>query len=314
MTAVIEDYTTAAALTSASDISIAYPAGIVAGEKLLVVVINEAKSNANTQWDDSTLKPAGFDFINESGDITCDCHVGAFEKIAAGTETGNFTIPSQISTTEDTCAWCYRLSSAGDVNVIGADTNSALNVTSLAIAGVNTTVDDCLVFAVHAYDGGDGPTFTTSGTGWTKHSEVTSDGADTLNGSSGCVSTKVQATLGATDDCTISSGTSDGMTGFMFAIEPGESNGVGVLTIPALTLSAQGTNEVAENWGVGTLVIPALTLTAAGTNPSTGVGVLAIPNLTLSGVGVNIPVWEIQQIADGAWSEEAISTEVWTEQ
>jgi len=266
---VIESVTTATAVSLATDLTVAYPSSIAAGDLLLVVVVNDEKNIATALYDDSTNKPTGFTLINESGNDYSDSHVAAFYKVAAGTETGNFTIPCVSSNANTgTCGWCFRISGAhgsSPLDVTGADSQStsSYNLTDLDLASCTTTENDCLAFGVACFDGGDGYNFTITGTGWTKESELTEDVADT-DTASGVVSTKDMATAGATGVCTVAGSVLDGISGFTFAIAPVEIIGTVDAVLPDITLDIYagsigvggggntivGTNMIAMQLGV----------------------------------------------------------------
>lgn len=194
-----------------------------AGDYVIIVVGND-DSTATAQWDDSTLKPTGFTLINEAGDVTRDCHVAAFWRKIDGTEGSSFSIPAESA--DNMWAYCELLSSVDQTTPIphvGADSvnSNAGPSSALSISQMTTTVADCVLRAVYAYDGGDAAGFATSGTGW---SEITEVYADTSSaGASGGVSGKTMSGTGATVACAVnpSFATTDGMVGFQFAIAYG---------------------------------------------------------------------------------------------
>ena len=105
--------------------------------------------------------------------------------------------------------------SAAPVDVISAQVNAA--TTSHQIPGVTTNVDNCLVLAIFAFEGGDASDHTVS-IGWTIVGQV-KGGVDTYDANC-LVAYKEMASAGATGDCTVTSDVSDGSAVGMIAIKP----------------------------------------------------------------------------------------------
>src|SRR5690606_32303621 len=100
---------------------------------------------------------------------------------------------------------------------VGSDASASFG--SLNITGVDTTVDDTMAFYVNCFDGGDGTPFSVSGSGWSKSDEITADLGDS-GSASGSWGTKHQATAGATGTVAVNGNSSDGRSGFQFAVAP----------------------------------------------------------------------------------------------
>ena len=215
--------------TDASSITLTKPGSVAAGDLLLIHVINDA-SVATAQWNNTTLKPTGFEFINTAGDANSDCHAGAFWRIADGSEGATINVP--CATSCDYIGWYLRVTGAHattPIHQIGADYVTA-GASSHAITGVTTTVIDCLGFYVFSFDGGDGFPFGISGTGWSESddSQNRTDG----NAASGSWGTKSLASTGASGTATVSSAVSDGGAGFQYAVAPASGAPATSLVIP----------------------------------------------------------------------------------
>lgn len=102
--------------TDASSITLTKPGSVAAGDLLLIIVINDA-GVSTAQWNNTTLKPTGFTFINTAGDANTDCHAGAFWRIADGSEGATISVP--CATASDYIGWYIR--------VTGADTTTPVN-------------------------------------------------------------------------------------------------------------------------------------------------------------------------------------------
>jgi len=238
MTAVIQDYTTAADVTDQTTLSINKPTGVVSGDLIVIVAISDPQGgSADPEWtttqastpqfDDSSNKPTGgttFNLIaayHEDLPANTDSCIAAWYKIAGGSEPSTYTVTGGVA--NEMNAWCFRIDghdAASPIQGPGTVASSTF-ASSLGITGFTTTVDDVLCFAAHANDGSDLGPYTTSGTGWTEHSE--NDPDDSSAGCAGSLSTKTQASTGATGTCTHSWTGSDGCVGMQFGIAPASS-------------------------------------------------------------------------------------------
>lgn len=223
--------------TSATDLAtngyveIPYPAGIIAGDTLLVFAGNDSQTST-PQFDDVTYKPAGFERVASGGDAVSDTAVAAFSRIADGTEAGTVRLTPQSGV--DLWAVMVRVSgtdATAPIDVVGtvALTGSSASHTAPA---ASTSVADGIAFYVLSFDGGDGVPFGTPA-GWTKGGEIQAGaGAANVAGTWGF---KLQGAPGSTSDAVITSNVADGSATFQFTLKPApggtppEQIGIGVV-------------------------------------------------------------------------------------
>ena len=154
------------------------------------------------------------------GSIASACQCTAFIKKVDGTEGVDFSFSNSLST--GVIGACILISGvtphqASAIHEQGGETIDTLS--PITISGLTTTVDDCLVFAIWTFDGGDSISFSVSGTGWTELLELRRSVTDTFE--SGGVAYKKMSGRGASGTCTVSSGSAqDSMAGTQFAIAP----------------------------------------------------------------------------------------------
>ncbi len=200
-----------------SSLTLTKPSGVESGDLLLIFVGNDDAS-ANAQWNNTTLKPSGFTLINHAGSDVPDAHVAAFYRIANGSEGTTINVPAQAS--NDYWGFYIRVTGASTtdpINVVGADYLGG-NLTSHPVTGITTTEDQTLAFYLLSGDGGDTFPFTVSGTGWSESDEEQAGGG--TGNAAGAWGTRAMPTAGATGNATVGINTSDGASGFQFAINP----------------------------------------------------------------------------------------------
>ncbi len=199
--------------TTSTNLVLNAPTGISVGELLLLIVGNDEDA-AGTTFN----AVAGWNKIGEAGSGTPDAFIGAYWRIADGTEGASVTVTSADN--QYWMGWYIRISGADrttpiDVSQFQVGTGA---LTSHPITGVTTTVNNCLAIYGLSFDGGDGNPYSVSGTGWTESAEQQCSATGTTNG--GCWGTKVQTTAGATGTATVTSSVSDGASYFQLAIRP----------------------------------------------------------------------------------------------
>jgi hypothetical protein len=202
--------------TGASSRVLTKPASVAVGDLLVIIAATDDTSNL-MQFKGNAIP--GFTEIGGLGNSSMDVHIAAFYRVVDGTEGASFTVTS--SSSDDFTCWCLRITGANRWNPIDAiDDGYATSTVDAVIPAVTTTVNDCLVLACHAYDGGDNGTYTITGTGWTSVDQ-NKTGSGSGNLSAG-VARRDQATAGAGTACTFnaSGSLSDGNVGFQFAIAP----------------------------------------------------------------------------------------------
>jgi hypothetical protein len=206
--------------TPPSELIIDNPSGVQIGDCILIVCSVDNTENATVQFDE-TYKPTGFTLITQSPFATApDVRVGAFFKIADGTEGATFTIPlrTDISTNHGAAALCFRLSGVDPLNPI----NLVGTYTSGNYSPITTTEKNTLAMFIGGGDGadtitGDTATFSVSGD-FTIRGVAVSDIADGGTGTGLVVGTRDMASIGTTPDLTITIGSNDGWSGVIFSI------------------------------------------------------------------------------------------------
>ena len=158
-------------------------------------------------------------------------HMSLYSRIATGdandqdeTVTGNTSAFMQ--------AWYMRLTGAaasGFIDVLGSEVTSGSG-TTIAITGVTTTVDNCLVFTLYVGDGADKYPINFSGTDWPEDHWLADNGR-TIRESTNCTAgfaIRFVATAGASNTCTVTDSLGDGAIGIQIAIAPAAAGGLSI--------------------------------------------------------------------------------------
>lgn len=224
--------------TAVSTLAVDIHADSLEGDLLVIVTGNDA--NTNTVQFSDTFKPSGSTFVDTDGNANSDCHYGVFYKVLTAGDISAGSITHVAEGTYDMYGWnrTYRDFNASNViNQVGVSQRSSGS--SIAVGAVTTDVDDCISFAIAAFDGGDG-SFTWTGTGWNKISDLFA-GSTGGNGS-GSLAHFIHTGQGSSGTATCAFGISDGFAGVQFAIEPGSDGGIPVSGLPpSLSLLGVGT-------------------------------------------------------------------------
>jgi hypothetical protein len=239
----LQNWTTNTAVPGAT-LSLTRPTGVTAGDLLLIIVGND-DNTANQQWNSTTLRPSGFNFINTAGNATPDAHVAAFYRIADGTEASSTSTPAQISADY----WGYYIrvtgvSTTSPIDVIGADYNGT-SLTTHNITAITTTIDQALAFYALSGDGGDLDPFSVAGA-WTERAE-TEAGSGIGNGS-GTWGTRLMTSAGSTGVAAVTMALADGAAGFQFALSPSVITSGTVTSPPIAYDSGDGPAWGAFSW------------------------------------------------------------------
>lgn len=232
-TPVIESYTANnSGGTAVDSLELTKPAGVVSGD-LLLVVVGCDDDLAIGVWASTIDTEAGWTRFVDIGNSTSDCKIGAYWRIATGTDAASVWPYMDANAPDEIFGWYFRISGHDGIDVTGSATIGS--GTSGVAAEVTTTQDDCLAIYATAIDGGDAVAFSVSGTGWSEYDEEYSGtgSADAC----GVIGTKTQASAGLTGDATVSWTPSDGYVTIQFAIAPGAAAGV---TVPIATLHSPG--------------------------------------------------------------------------
>ena len=203
---------------TATSVTVNKPAGVTAGDLLVLLVGNE--DNTATV---SFAAKTGWTKEYEFGNATPDTKIGMYWRIADGTEPASENISWSSTGSDSGGAWYLRITGADPTSTIeqvGPSSQTA-GATSQAAASITPAVNECLVIAHHSFDGGDG-TRSVSGTNWPSSfpaNQVLHDTTGTTAWSGGWVH-QTQSTAAASNACTFASTVSDGMVQVQFAIAP----------------------------------------------------------------------------------------------
>lgn len=235
-------------------IDLTKPTGVVSGDLLLLIVVDDPGNRSDHQYDAITGWTLDEDL--SGADVGADVSSVVFWREADGTEGATETADNDLVT--DKAGWYIRIS--------GANTTAPFDVkgtysadstgTSHVVPGVTTTVADCLAMYYLGFDGGDGDPFSVSGTGWSQTDE---QAEGTGAGISGCFGEKDQASAGATGDATVTSNASDGAVYVAFAIAPAAAGG------NAETLAAVATGVATLTIGIAVSRVLAASATGVAT-------------------------------------------------
>ncbi len=199
--------------TSINTLTCNKPTGVASGDLLVLIAANDEVFNPSFS-DNKT----GWNFIFNNGSFSAACSSGVFWRIADGTEGSSETVISSDHT--DWVMFYVRISGTVSSPIHKqAGAESTGDSSTHGVGGVTTTINDCLVLYGLAFDGGDGFTFSVSGTGWAQKDEKQSGTAGSV--SSGCWGARDLATSGASGTATVTPSVSDGAAWFQIALEPG---------------------------------------------------------------------------------------------
>jgi len=218
-------------------VTLTKPASIAVGDLLLIFAITALPSGTVHQYNDSSNKPSGFTRINTAGAGPEDTSVGAFWRIATGSETATIGVQA-INTSYDCVGWYYRVTGANDttpINVIGSDYEASTG-TSHAITGVTPTARNCMAIYLAAVENASSnQPFSVSGTGWTETGELTGGIAG------GAWGYRQLTNIEASGTATFAIASNSGVAGFQFAIRPAGGlfsitsiNGVDITTVVSI--------------------------------------------------------------------------------
>ena len=222
---VIESWTKGGSTTASSTLTFTKPSSVQVGDLLVIIAMQD---DTSSQAFDATGS-SDFTFLGDGGSTSSDAHVGFYYRIADGTEGSSESITALSS--DEWMGFYVRISGADGTTPIDVYNfaQSSSNQDNHVIPAVTTTIDDCLVLYGLSFDGGDGYTFSVSGTGW---SEVDEYQTDTTGYSdvSGCFGSRDLASQGSSGDATVSCSASDGAGYFQIAIAPSGGGGGSVET------------------------------------------------------------------------------------
>ncbi len=175
--------------------------------------------------DDNGASDRGFDQISgwteefdDGSRATAESQFNIQRKLAGGAEPSTYTWNKTSGDADEMWAWTARISGVDTttpIDVVGGS-NEGVSTAPTALS-LTTTVDDCLIVAGHAFNGGDlHPT--TVASPFTEESERTSGTASTDAG--GTIASRSLASNGASGDCDFTTTASDGWVAAQIAIAP----------------------------------------------------------------------------------------------
>lgn len=197
---------------TATSITLTKPAGVSNDDLLLLLVGNDESNVAD--W--NTL--SGWNMSVDYNATASDAAIAVYWRIATGD--ASETDPTPTCSLNELYGWYIRVSGVDTTTPIHLTGTPAADTTEpYTIDEITTTVDDCLVFYLLAFDGGDGEPFNESGTGWVEVDEQNSGEAGT--DASGCWGTKTMSGQGLTGDVSVNGdGNTDGTSSVQFAVAP----------------------------------------------------------------------------------------------
>ena len=192
-------------------------ASIASGQ--LIIIIHNNEGTADQQWGTGgdTVRQVGWTYIGESTGTNIGANIGAYYKVATGSETGNFA--SYCLTSSENAGWYIVLDNvdtSDPLNIMGTPIQTV--ATSVIIPEVTTDAANCLVFGLWAFDGSDWGSITFSNSGWaledSTYARVNNASTD------GCAyGLKEMVSAGLTGALTVTTIGDDGCAGFQFAIK-----------------------------------------------------------------------------------------------
>ena len=239
------------------------PSSAANDDLLVTISVNDELNPVPPTWSG----PVGFDERADVGDSTADVALQIATRIRTGGETTPFVATADVS--NNYCGVCdivTGVNTTTPIDGVGTPNNndSQLNHTA---AERTTGADDCLCYAVVAWDGGHADTVSLSAAstsaGWVIVQEVNND-----SGNSGvsalAIATKVQASAGATGDCVFVAANNISSVTIQFSIAPVSGTTVDMAkisftqTLPASTV--QKNTPITADAITYTQTIPAATL------------------------------------------------------
>ncbi len=212
-TPAVQGFQASGSATTSTNLVLTAPAGIQVGELLLLIVENDYNA-AGPEFNAVT----GWTKINEAGSATPDAFIGAYWRIADGTEGASVTVTSAHA--RSWLGWYIRISGADTANPINVQnfaTSTGTGTNPQVIPQVTTTADNCLAIYGLSFDGGDGLPMSVDAA-WTERAELAY--GTTTAGVSGSWGTKVQAAAGGTGTASVTTSGTDGASYFQLAIRP----------------------------------------------------------------------------------------------
>lgn len=190
-----------------------YPVGIAAGDLLMILAASDDPSGAN-RFD----TPAGWTLHSSHGSGLTDNVVNVYSKVAAGTETGAFSLVYNGTSTRDRAGFLIRLTAASadvDMGIVGTPLLTT-TASDMVIPAITTLQAESLILAVIGFDGSDFDPFGYPA-GYTMVDEIGVGGAGGVGLS---FATRDLSVAGSTGTCTVTQTLTDGATGILVSVNP----------------------------------------------------------------------------------------------
>lgn len=260
--------------TDIANLTLTKPSGVVSGNTLLIICMNE-NTGASEGFGAITSETGWTQIFNE-GNATSDSYVAAYWRESDGADDATVDVP--LVTTQSGGGFYLRVSGADTadlINIIGTFNDNGGSTTPITAASVTTDAADCLVFGCFTFDGGDGGTISTSGTGWPTAVDDQYD-IGTNSGSQGAYVTKELASASASSAVTFSASAQQDQCGaIQFAINGAADAGIDI-SVPA---GATTTTEPAPTIETGVNVaVPVGTTATTEPVPAINISInIAVP-------------------------------------
>jgi hypothetical protein len=259
------------------------------GDLIVIVAMNDADNQTTRQI---SINETGWSSPVEHGTGQSDAHFSVFYKIATSTETAASTFTIDSANSDEMIAWCMRVTGHdSSVPWDGSGSAYALNDPGIGqhtVTGFTPTATETLVFAILAFDGGDGhPHSINSGTSsWTLHDsdQENTDG----NTVSGAIAYKTLSSSTASGNCTFDNSANDGAAGIQFAIAaPTSIDRTGTIeqTLAPVTQVMTATADYTTGQVVQGLVTPTQVATGTHLKTYTATAAQDLPALTQAATG-----------------------------
>ena len=204
--------------TAGADLTFTHWGSIQANDLILLLLTHE--DGIPAPWSStSDVSEAGYTFMYCNGN-NGGVAVGGFYKVAAGTESGTFTVTASTAQEQVGAYIIVRGANTTDpIDSIGAFVLVDPAATGIDVVGVATANNYSLVIGHVMFNGSDWASLAWGGTGWNLFTAV---GQRTNNGNTASIQWgyKFQETAGASGTINVTNTTSDIWGGRQFSVNP----------------------------------------------------------------------------------------------
>lgn len=199
---------------TSGDFSFTYPAGIAAGDALMLVLMDDD----STENEFNYTEPAGYDQVAYFSNYS-DSAVTIMVKKATGSESGALTVALASGDDRDKVGFLLviRGASVEDTLIIGPEYRSSSGNTITAL-DITTVIPNSLVFTAISFDGADGGPMSNVNTDFSILDQGNAGPGSV--GVTGVLLSRSLAVPGATGAAELSAGASDGHATITFSVAP----------------------------------------------------------------------------------------------